>query len=527
MKKIYLVVQKKDMVSALEELRDLGVVHVEHQKDLISTQIADLNERIKTLEEASNILAQYPKDDNQQACSNWRDIANTTIKLQSKADQLKDSMNKRKQLIAQWEDWGDFNLKDLRDLSKNGVYLTLAQFSVKKTVELPEGVMSEVIGIKAGIKRCVLISREAHDYAFETLELPAHSLSEMREMLRHDETELTLMENKLQAMTVYVNCLREAQSERRQSLEFEEVVTGMRDELGGKLTVLKGFLPAEEVEGFSQAAQKHRWGVVVEDVEEDDQPPTLLKNPKWVELIKPVLDIVEILPGYKEFDVSRIFLLFFSLFFAMLIGDAGYGMIFLILTVVFHFKKGKQVQNKAPFILSYWLNGLTILWGILTGTFFGQQWLPATVKPLLPWLNDAQNIQQFCFVVALIHLSIARIWSAVKKMPSITSLSDVGWLLIVWGMFFVANMFVLSKPFPSFGMYFFYLGIPLALFFMVEPKRLPKVIGLELVPFILNVISAGTDLVSYIRLFAVGLATVAVADATNAMAAQAPLAVAL
>ncbi|VAX35492.1 V-type ATP synthase subunit I [hydrothermal vent metagenome] len=191
-------------------------------------------------------------------------------------------------------------------------------------------------------------------------------------------------------------------------------------------------------------------------------------------------------------------------------------------TAFIHFKFGKKMEDKTPFYLMYVLTAFTCLWGVLTGTYFGQAWLPASVSPVIPWLNDFTNVQLLCFSIALVHLSIARGWAALAKFPSITFLSEVGWLLIVWGMFFVANMFVLGMAFPAFAKFFFILGIPLAFFFMVEPKDFLKSVGMEIVPFFLNVISAGTDLVSYIRLFAVGLATIAVADATNSMAGIVP-----
>ena len=66
-------------------------------------------------------------------------------------------------------------------------------------------------------------------------------------------------------------------------------------------------------------AKEQGWGLVIEDVGEEDDPPTLLKNAKWVNLSKPALNVIEILPGFKELDVSAVFLIFFTLFFGILI----------------------------------------------------------------------------------------------------------------------------------------------------------------------------------------------------------------
>jgi V/A-type H+-transporting ATPase subunit I len=68
-------------------------------------------------------------------------------------------------------------------------------------------------------------------------------------------------------------------------------------------------------------------------------------------LISPVFKVIEVVPGYRELDISLWFLLFFSVFFGMLIGDAGYGLIYLVLTFWAQRKFGGKVKHKAPFYL--------------------------------------------------------------------------------------------------------------------------------------------------------------------------------
>ena len=275
-----------------------------------------------------------------------------------------------------------------------------------------------------------------------------------------------------------------------------------------KLSLLKGFCPADAVEQLEGAANAHRWGLVVEEPEEDDQVPTLLRNPKWIKIIDPVLKMINIVPGFKEFDVSFLFLIFFTLFFGMLIGDAGYGMVFLLLTGFAHFKMGKKTRDKGPFILMYVLSVVTIIYGGLTATFFGQKWLASSFHPVVPWLTDTVNVQKLCFLIGAIHLSIAHLWCAVKKWPSLELVRDIGWFCVIWGMFFMTHVLVLGAATPGFL-------LPLLIFGAVLILFIPK---FKMAPtFPLDVINCFTDVVSYIRLFAVGLATVAVADAANDM----------
>ncbi|MCK5082028.1 MAG: V-type ATP synthase subunit I, partial [Candidatus Omnitrophica bacterium] len=253
----------------------------------------------------------------------------------------------------------------------------------------------------------------------------------------------------------------------------------------------------------------------------DDKVPTLIRNPKWVSLIEPVFKFIDIAPGYREYDISLFFLLFFSLFVGMLIGDAGYGMLFIAAVAWVHFKSGKKMQDPVPLYLAYVLSGCVVAWGVLTGTFFGQQWLAQTsLQPVLPWLKENANIQLFCFTLGAIHLSVAHIWRTIQKFPSVSFLSDVGWLALLWGMFAMSRTLILGAALSPAAVNLLIGGAVLVVFF-TRPNWNPlKAVGPGLGDLALNVVNTFTDVVSYIRLFAVGLATVAVADATNSMAAE-------
>lgn len=534
MKKIYLIVQKKDQISALEEVRNLGVVHVEHQEEISTPKISDLKAEQNMLENVIQHLRGLLKQAQKKSKKIWvieKELKNVDfdpvqkakeiISLLAEIEEIKEAMSIRRIEILKWEPWGDFDPQDLQVIEAQGLYVYLGESRTKEQYVLPEEVMLEEVGNENGVRRFLAISSEKVDLPFTVIEPPSSSLEDLKAQQNHDQKEIDHIEEELLEYLQFIEIFEQSLEEHKGTVRFEETVKGMKD--FEALVLLKGYCPVDVCDSVKDRAKSAQWGFCCEDPDEEDQVPTLLRNPKWMELISPVLKIVEIVPGYKEFDVSLVFLIFFTLFFGILIGDAAYGLIFAGATFFAQKKWGASMKDRTPFILGYLLTGFTIVWGLLTGTFFGQQWLPATVKPLLPWLNDFQNMQLLCFCIALVHLSIAKIWSIIRKFPSITFLSNVGWLFIVWGMFFVANMFVLGFPLPGFAVPLIYTGIALAFFFMVEPKRLPKVVGQELVPFILGVVGAGTDIVSYIRLFAVGLATVAVADATNTMASGLPL----
>ncbi|MBZ0167574.1 MAG: hypothetical protein K8I00_12280, partial [Candidatus Omnitrophica bacterium] len=344
---------------------------------------------------------------------------------------------------------------------------------------------------------------------------PRVSLENMKLLQAAERVELEQLHKWRWENSAYEAQLRQVRAEAQYQLDLTLAEAGMYDY--DQVCFLKGFIPEDNIFDVQEYCRQHHFGVLIEDPAEGDEVPTKLKNPSWVNLSKPAFQLIEILPGYKEVDISPVFLVFFTLFFAMLIGDAAYGLIFGLGTLFVQMKFGHKFKDKTPFFLMYMLTGFCILFGVLTGTYFGQAWLLDSVQPLVPWLNDEKNMQYLCFIIALIHLSIARLWAFVCKTPSILALAEIGWMLVVWGMFFVANYFVLQYPLPGFTVPMIGIGAALALFFMAPPRELPKKMGQEAIPFMLSIIGAGTDIVSYIRLFAVGVATVAVADAANSM----------
>ena len=172
-------------------------------------------------------------------------------------------------------------------------------------------------------------------------------------------------------------------------------------------------------------------------------------------------------------------------------------------------------EMKTAFLLFYLLGFSAVVWGVLTGTFFGQWGLPE----LVPRLNDPAFVTTFCFFLGALHLSIAHAWRAILKLPSLTALADAGYICILWTAFFLANTLILADPFPDFGIWLVIVGIILVILF-TNPRRsnILRGIGEGMGTMALSFMNNITDVISYIRLFAVGMATLAVANTTNYLA---------
>ncbi len=522
MKKAFLVVQSKDRESTLKNLCKLGLIHIEHTRDPKGREITLIQENLNLANQAIGILGNFIKEPRafskgEKEKGDLKFVIQHIIDLHKRYEQLKEYSVTLKSRVDQWERWGDFEPGDIDALKKKNIYLRFYEVLKDQIRSFPKGLIIKKIFTQGSAVKCLAISWGEPEVPFKEIELPKLSLSAMKKRLNEDALALGSIRDDLSAHAPYLEALAAFKNSLRQELEFYEAIYGTGE--AEELTYLKGYIPFDSEKKLIAAAQKEGWGLLLKEPDENDNVPTLMRNPYWIALIRPVLKLLEVVPGYRELDISPVFLIFFSLFFGMLIGDAGYGLVYLLLTTLAHKKIGKRVKNKSIFFLFYVLSSCAIIWGLLIGSFFGQEWLlKAGYKPLAPDLNNVSFIQAFCFLVGAIHLSIAHSWRAILKAPSLSALADIGWISILWAAFFIAKTLLLGDVFPVFGKWLIIAGLVLVLFFTKPQRNLLKAAGSGLGTIALGLMNNFTDIVSYVRLFAVGLATVAIADAFNAMA---------
>ncbi|MDD2752801.1 MAG: hypothetical protein PHN59_06675, partial [Candidatus Omnitrophica bacterium] len=340
--------------------------------------------------------------------------------------------------------------------------------------------------------------------------------------LSEDSRVLAAITKELKSLISYREGFLKIKERLSEELEFEQALKGMGQ--SDNIMFLTGYLPYDKTNILLNAAKANSWAIFVRDPDESDNGPTLISNPRWISIINPVFKFIEIVPGYRELDISLPFLVFFSIFFGILIGDAGYGLVYAFITFLLQQKARKSHKQTINFSIFYILSFCAVIWGVLTGTFFGQEWvLKAGYKPLVPALVDEKGLQRFCFFLGALHLSLGHAWRGLLKAPSLQALGDLGWMCVLWAAFFIARFLILGDAFPSLGIWLLLAGVMLVIGFTNPQKNIFKsaeewiawVIALPL-----SFMNNFADIVSYIRLFAVGMAGVAIADAFNAMAAS-------
>lgn len=455
--------------STLESLRSLGAVHL----DLSSAQGAEVSSAKGEAADAEKAVRFILKARGKGEAGFIRRTISEVLDLQKSLDDKKDSLEDLNREIAKYEPFGDFDPKLAQKLLDRGIDLAAV-------AELPE----------------ILPPKRLSEMKSEAAELKSSIEADNSSLAATDEKAIVASFPEL--------------SER---IAFAAAKELMLD--SGAVSVISGWIPARRLDDLKKTASKEGWGLLTREAESGEDPPTLIEPPKLFRPMRALFEGLGIAPAYTESDVSVPFMCYFSLFFAMLVGDGAYGSIFLLGTLA--------LRKKLPrswFVLLTVFSASTVIWGVLSNTWFGAQ-IPALASlPTVQWLADPSyhNMMLLCFTIGVSHLMLARLWNGVCRLPDSTAIAEFGWAGILLFMYLVTNSIVGIFPaIPQWGFYMFYASLAGVFLFSVKPSEL-KTRGAELGMLPLNIMSALGDIISYVRLFAVGLASVKVAENFNSMA---------
>lgn len=532
MKKVTLFTSINERDKGLKTLRNMGILHIKSDK-VSSDDTSILEEHIARTEQALDLIGSDTKGEIRE--KNLEEVTQDILDLGEEQEELLLEKEELETKLAVFRKWDNVSLESIRQLSASGVYVKL--YSENKGNYRNEDTLRDdlyKVGTYGDDVLLAHISREDDAILeFQAEHLPKETRRKLRDRLYTVEERLAVLNSKLKFLGNYENILREYKGKLTDELHYAEVKAEMKTD--GEICYLQGFIPVDKAEQVRSAAAGHSWAYLIEDVTEDDAPPTLIRNPRWVSIIYPVFKFLGTVPGYNEHDISISFLIFFSLFFAMLIGDAGYGAIFMIATMIAQ-RKMKSAPPQ-PFILMYVLCAGTILWGIITGTYFGSSALGANpflrqfvIKKIASFDSSGvlssskastELMMGICFIIGGVHLTIAHLSAAWKKINSLECLSDFGWILIIWGLYFLVKTLIFKAPFPDIASYMIGAGTLAALLFSNCRFGIVKGLKDTVVQLPLSLISGFSDIVSYMRLFAVGYTAVVLANNFNEMGAGA------
>lgn len=570
MKKVSLIIMGDQKSETLKRLRKLGILHIESVEGS-GKKLEELKERVSLLENALFIVSEKKNKNAVQETVTAEAAVSAAKEIVALEDEKKLCVAERITLSAELDrlaSWGELDPEALAALAEKGVDISLYELPKAAYDALGGGVKTLPLQKTKSSVKFLLIRSGSEEEAeivdslkAYRLEMPAVSTAEIKEKIKALNARINGIDEKIASFAVYTDSIKKAVKACEKEIEFEVYATGMANEAvsadGKSVSYFTGYVEEENLESLKKTAKENAWGLLVEEPTQEDNVPTKLKNNKFVSLIYPLTDFLGTVPGYFEYDISGWFLGFILIFFGIIFGDGGYG---LLISAVAGLLIGKSLLAKKPVPPAFLLVGLfglsTIIWGTLTCTWFGLSpeqlpvWLQKLSVPVISnvyadkiwypfWTNGeyglttAQNLQIFCFSLALVQLTVAHIKVAARNRKSIKILGDIGSIMQLLGIFYVVLSFVVNAQVFSFGLVIG--GIPVgtvALVLVIAGFVMSFVFSnydgsivksvLEslknIVSVLLGVVNVFSDIVSYIRLWAVGLAGAAISATVNELA---------
>jgi V/A-type H+-transporting ATPase subunit I len=529
MKKVAIVIKSSWMDDVLNTLGKIGIVHLQPIAPPENNTIAELRERIQLMENAVSIVPE--KGDKDSSSSFNKDdgfiFAKQLLGLAKEVKHLEEEIGALEIECERLKVWGRFDPEEINRLKEAGILIKLFRCHKRELSKIPKKFSANIISEDGPTLYLAIVSKEKNfNIPLEEIGIPITGMDEIESMIKEKSAHLQHKQNEMSNLYDKSLVIKMALMKSREILSYEEAKAGMGRE--GTISYLTGFCPEPLTESLRGIAGKKGWAVLIENPLYDDPVPTLLKQSKWTKIFQPVMNFIGVTPGYREFDTNGIFLIFFSLFFAMIIGDGGYGVIFLIATYIAS-RLYKNISRE-KIILFYLLSITTIIWGTITGMWFGVESIsriPVLKELVIPSLysytqESESNIIRLCFLIGALQLSLARIWAAARLYPSLTALAQTGWMALVWGIYFIVRFLLLNEELNI--IVFFLVGywaVTLILFGEQREDGFAKGLFRGITNFLISIITGIgclSDLISYIRLFAIGLATREVAIAFNNMA---------
>lgn len=537
MRKVTVLAAARDRDALVQRLFEASVVHVEGEPLAANSgELAAAKAELDAADQAIGILAAESDEPVRDTASRAIDVAVVVAEVRAMAAQRAEAQRAMLPLQAERTallPFGNFEPLYVVALQRSGVNVGLYQYPIGSEPELPATATLHELGEVDGVVSAAIISRGRLDLSLRPLPLPQRSLGEVDRELATLEQKVSAAETALARLVELLPALRAARATLKDRVEWHTARATMGSL--GPVVSLTGFVPADREAALRHALEGSAVAVLVREVGKDDVVPTLLEGPKWVRQVHTVFQGIGIVPGYAEADVSSLFLVFLLLFAAMLIGDAGYGAL-LVLIGAFAWHKTKSKPGGVPQAVRLLLTTgvATLVWGAITATWFALPNLPAVFDTLrIDWLAPidpqtglsdktatTKHIMLLCFVLGAVHLTLAHLWAALRCGRSLQALAQLGWVGCTWLMFLLARTMVLGEAAPGYTSTLAIVAITAVVLFMT-PVKLIKAEWFNHVMLPLSLVSNFVDVVSYLRLFAVGSAGVAVAQSFNTMAANA------
>lgn len=518
--KVTFVGLTEDRERLLQDLQNLGCLHIEPLAPECETPAAAVGPS-GGAREALQFLRAYPHRRRQSRDISRFDALEVERKTLDVRQRLLALTDERDFLIKRIQDmlpWGDFVFSPLHEMGNLRFWFYVVPHrDMPRVAEL--GLPYEIVKKDNRNNYVVVISENEPEgmpvNRTHTGYQPRHVLEALLE-----DVELAIED--VQAERAYLTRWYKLLKDNIAALEDQAALTAAlnqtytRHEMFG----LRGWVPQDRLPQLTDYARRHRVHIATREAEPEENPPTCLENPSWLSAGEDLVNFY-MTPGYRTWDPSPVVFISFALFFAMILADAGYALLLGILLLFFWRKMGATRAGRRFRPLCLTIVGFSLLYGMLIGSYFGVA--PPTGTPLAALhvldMSNTDLMMAISVFIGCIHVILGASMDAMRHKNLIEGLESVGWACVVMAglVFLISTAFAPGVLKPLSVLLAGVGGLLVLLFAAPFDKPLSRL--LKGLLGLTKLTGAFGDVLSYLRLFALGLASGALALEFNRMAA--------
>lgn len=425
---------QRDIV--LDGLQQLGCLHLIDLpggggKLLEDAERHQVSEAIKYLQacaiQNSNQHTHYLGD------RNCLSVAQEVLANQQQADQLIDERESLQKAISALEPWGDFQLPDLEQTGGLRLWfypLPLRQREALQSLKAPWKIISQ----DRQFLYVTVVSQQEPEMPVPRVSLDHRPQSELQKRLLVVEESIEKLHWDRVALTRDLTLLQRDLNSADDRIARAEALQRMAQD--DQVFALQAWAPKSTLFALQDFSRRHSLALTISPPAEDDAPPTLLKNPDVVAGAQGAVTFY-MTPAYKAWDPTWIMYGSFTLFFAMIMSDAAYGVILAVGLGLVWKRLGGNQQLRQFRLLLVALVTASIIYGVVAGSYFGAT--PAVLKPLQlrldgqPLVNNKTAMMLLALGIGVLHLALANLITFWRNLGSSQALSSLGWAVTLIG----------------------------------------------------------------------------------------------
>jgi len=536
MKKFSFLVFHRDYNAFLHQLRELGMIHVVEQDraalnsaelQQFMTESRRLNEAKRSLEKMIDKRSPLPFRDADPTLGVKipERIAVIENEKANLAQQLQVTLREQEALRP----WGNFDPENITRLEKAGYHVNLLIVPDRNyNPEWEEQYNAMIIHREGSKSYFITLTKEAglaDRLNLEEMKRPELSLQELNKLIVSVRERIDEKDEAIKQLTADLPSLEAAIKELNTRIFFTRVAHSATRVADEKLLLLQGWAPAakeSEITAYLEAKEAY---FETADPAPEDEVPIMFANNRFTRLFEPIAELY-MLPKYNEIDLTPFFAPFYMIFFGLSLGDIGYGTFLLLastLAMLFMKQIGKTMKGMLRLVQI--LGASTMVCGLLTGGFFGFS-IYETQIPFFQQMKEQvyfDNQQMFVLslilgVIQILFGMFLKIFNRIRQFGFMHALSTIGWVILLLSVI-VAFLFPAAMPMGS-TIHLAVMGTAavLILFFNAPGKNPLLNLGLGLYDTYNMATGLLGDVLSYVRLFALGLSGGILASVFNSLA---------